>query len=69
MELRKRLAVADCPDCGERISLGFRPREGQQLACSDCGALLEIISLQPLELDWASSEFEVDWDPDEEDWD
>jgi hypothetical protein len=30
---------------------------------------LEIISLQPLELDWASSALEVDWDPDEEDWD
>ena len=68
MELRKKLAVADCPDCGERISLGSRPREGQQLTCSECGALLEIISLQPLELDWAFSAFEVDWDPNEEDW-
>ena len=68
MELRKKLAVADCPDCGERISLGPRPRAGWQITCSECGAILEIISLQPLELDWASSAFEVDWDPDEEDW-
>lgn len=68
MEMRARKAVASCLDCGEAISLGPQPREGQRLTCANCGAFLEIISLEPPELDWAFSDFEPDWDPDEEDW-
>jgi hypothetical protein len=30
---------------------------------------LEVINVEPLELDWAFAEFESDWDPDEEMWD
>lgn len=69
MDVRRRAALADCPDCGERISVGFGARQGQRLTCSNCGAYLEVINLDPLEVDWAFSEFEPDWSPDEEEWD
>jgi len=29
---------------------------------------LEIINVEPLELDWAFDDFESDWEPDEEEW-
>jgi hypothetical protein len=69
MDIRGRTALAPCPDCGEMVNVGSRPKEGLRFTCSNCGAFLEIINLQPLELDWAFSELDSDWEPDEEDWD
>jgi len=42
-----------CVHCKERISLGARPEVGQRVTCSACQACLELISLNPIELDWA----------------
>ena len=56
------MAVAFCPECETGIKLGNTPREGQQVTCPECGAELEVISLKPLELDWAYEESEEDWD-------
>jgi alpha-aminoadipate carrier protein LysW len=63
------MAVATCPDCGNEISLGPKPKEGQTVTCPDCGADLEVISLDPLELDWAYSDVEEEWDTSDDDWD
>ena len=41
-----------CIDCGVEIGLN-RPREGDRLACPNCGAGLQVIGVAPLELDWA----------------
>lgn len=46
------MAFTYCVDCGERIYLGRRPWVGQPAFCNRCGADLEVISLNPLELDW-----------------
>jgi lysine biosynthesis protein LysW len=63
------MAVAFCPECGQGIQLGAQPHEGQRVACSECGAELEVISVRPLELDWVYDEpveGEDDGDPEEE---
>ena len=44
-------------------------RRAGSFTCINCGAYLEIINLKPLELVWAFSDFEPDWDPDEKEWD
>jgi lysine biosynthesis protein LysW len=49
-----------CLDCNHPVSLGSRPMEGQMITCSNCGAQLEVLSLDPLELDWAYLEPVVD---------
>jgi len=54
-----------CPECDQKIVVN-RPRMGQRIICSSCEAELEVISVHPLELDWADFEDE-DWD--DEDWD
>jgi len=46
------METAPCPECNHEIALP-RPREGQRLPCPNCGAELEVISSEPLELDWA----------------
>lgn len=68
MDIRTRTAVAPCPGCGRPVNLGSRPRVGQRLACPNCGDYLEIINMEPLELDWAFDDFEPDLEPDEEEW-
>ncbi|MFO7540886.1 MAG: hypothetical protein R6X32_22830 [Chloroflexota bacterium] len=42
-----------CPECDGRIILKS-PRLGQRLTCNDCRVRLQVISLKPLELEWAA---------------
>ncbi len=68
------MAFAYCPDCAARIYLDGKPWLGQPVFCHYCDADLEVVHLNPLELDWAENvaddEWEnaadVDW---QEDWD
>jgi alpha-aminoadipate carrier protein LysW len=66
------MTIAFCPDCGHGIKLDSRTKEGQQVMCPNCDADLEVISLDPPELDWAyfepeeEEEEEEDWEKEEE---
>ena len=65
------METAPCPECNYEITLP-KPHAGQRIACPNCGADLEVINSRPLELDWAYTEPEDDWetlDLDDEDWD
>lgn len=46
------MASAYCPDCEKRIVFKIEPLIGQKLSCPHCEAELEVISTDPLELDW-----------------
>jgi len=59
-------AKAICPSCGEWVKLPDHPKIGQKITCMECEADLEVIEVNPVELDWAFMEDEFD---DEEDWD
>ncbi len=54
-------AAAYCPDCGRTINLAPQSKRGQRVICQHCGADLELVSLEPPELDWVTSEFEASW--------
>jgi lysine biosynthesis protein LysW len=41
-----------CPDCDDLIVLN-RVTLGQTLTCPHCDSELEVISVEPLEFDWA----------------
>jgi lysine biosynthesis protein LysW len=62
-------ATAICPSCGEDIRLphSSNVRIGQRLLCPHCDAGLEVIELDPVELDWADWDEEWDEDSGEED--
>ena len=47
--MKKR--TSRCPSCGEKISVGERPKIGQYLLCSICDEKVEIVSLDPIVLD------------------
>jgi alpha-aminoadipate/glutamate carrier protein LysW len=61
------MPIAVCPGCDEDIHIPGRPTLGQLVTCEHCGSQFEVISVQPLELDWAFDELEDDEDSD--DWD
>ncbi len=48
-----------CPECGADLTLED-PIEGEITTCAECGVELEVLSLEPLELDLAPEE-EEDW--------
>ena len=45
------MAVATCAECDEEIEVSDRARVGQRVVCPNCGARLEVVSSNPLELD------------------
>jgi alpha-aminoadipate carrier protein LysW len=50
----------NCPECIAEISLESGTITGEIIVCPDCGADLEVLSLEPLHLELAPME-EEDW--------
>lgn len=59
--------TAYCPECDAQINVGRNPTEGQVVVCPRCRTELEIISLDPVELDWVLDD--SDDNEDDDDWD
>jgi lysine biosynthesis protein LysW len=49
------MAFAYCPDCGGRIYLSRKPWQGQPTTCDYCDADLEVVGLNPPQVDWAEN--------------
>jgi alpha-aminoadipate/glutamate carrier protein LysW len=49
-----------CPECEAEITLPANVMQNELIACPDCGADLEVINLNPVELALAP-EVEEDW--------
>lgn len=52
--------TAECPECGAVITFDAQPLLNELVRCPDCGAELEVVSLDPLTLALAPTE-EEDW--------
>lgn len=61
------MVTALCLDCDKPIDLS-KPVEGQLVRCENCGAEWEVISVDPLELDWAYLEPAEDEEDEDRDW-
>jgi len=46
----------ECVNCGEQIFLSGKVELGQVVKCVECGTPMEILSLNPVEVDWAYNE-------------
>jgi hypothetical protein len=57
------MTVTFCLDCERKIDLGADPRVGQRVRCLYCEVELEVINLEPLELDWIYERSSSGWDP------
>lgn len=54
------MGTVECVECGAALSIDEDAIEGEIIVCGECGVELEIISLDPLEIDLAPTEME-DW--------
>jgi lysine biosynthesis protein LysW len=59
------MATATCVECDEEIEINDRPRRGLRVICPNCGAQLEVISTNPVELDVPFDDDE-EWDDDDD---
>lgn len=50
--------MAHCPECEAVIDVEDDLEEGQTLDCPECGAELEVVNTNPVELDLVSNEDE-----------
>lgn len=48
---QSRLVAAECPRCLRRISVPANSEPGQMLTCGECGATLEVASIDPIVLE------------------
>jgi lysine biosynthesis protein LysW len=64
-------ATARCPDCEQEIQLWPLLQVGEELTCPHCETELEVISLDPTELDWAyiPPADDEDWHDWDDEWD
>jgi len=67
------MSRVSCPDCDGRIDLNPNPELGQKVICPHCDAELEVIGLDPLEVDWVEDwtwddDEDDDYDEDDDDW-
>ena len=58
------MATLPCIECDKIIDVAGRGRIGQKVVCPYCGALLEVVATEPLELDLAQGGSDEEWDDD-----
>lgn len=58
-----------CPGCDERLRIEGTPTLGQRIYCDVCEDDLEVVSVEPLEVDWvyASDDDDEDWEYEDDD--
>lgn len=54
------MSTVNCPECAAEITLDSDTEVGEIIVCPDCGVDLEVLSLDPPEVDMAPME-EEDW--------
>ncbi|MBX3047034.1 MAG: hypothetical protein KF698_08575 [Anaerolineales bacterium] len=60
------MSDAVCPSCGVQVSVKGTPKIGMSVTCMACDTELDIVWLDPLELDWPIEDDDFDEDVDEE---
>lgn len=47
------MPTAACPECGENVHVDVETDKGEIVECEECGSELEVVGLDPVELDLA----------------
>ncbi|MCJ7622034.1 MAG: hypothetical protein MUO76_00915 [Anaerolineaceae bacterium] len=61
------MAIAQCPNCDRNNDLGNSPKMGAKIECQHCLTMLEIVWLDPYELDYPYDPPDDDLDDDFDD--
>ena len=55
-----------CPECDADVQVDEDTDKGDVVECDDCGTTLEVVGLDPIELDVSAQEEEEDWEEEDE---
>ena len=58
------MTFAECISCGSEIKFAHQPKMGLPITCPECDAELEVVWLDPVELDWPFDDEDYDEDED-----
>ena len=61
------MPTAVCPECDEEVYVDADSEQGDVVSCDECGADLEVVGLDPIELDLYEGAGDLDDDLEEED--
>jgi lysine biosynthesis protein LysW len=45
------MPTSNCPECSEEVYVDAECEQGDHVKCDECGSSLEVVGLDPLELD------------------
>ncbi len=65
------MPTATCPECDADVHVDIDSDKGDKVTCDECGAALEVVGLDPVELDLAEDEEDdlgLDDDEDEDEY-
>ena len=62
------MPVGTCPECDADVHVDTDADKGDSVACEECGTELEIVGLDPVELDIAEEDNDEDADEDEDEY-
>ena len=62
------MPVGTCPECDADVHVDTDADKGDSVACEECGTELEIVGLDPVELDIAEEDLDEDEDEDEDEY-
>ena len=60
------MPTASCPECDEDVYVDADSEQGDVVSCDECGSDLEVVGLDPIELDLYEGGKELDDDLEEE---
>lgn len=61
------MPTASCPECDEEVYVDADSEQGDTVTCDECGSELEVVGLDPIELDLYEGGEDFDDDLEEED--
>lgn len=61
------MPTALCPECDADVHIDADAATGANISCDECGAELELVGLDPFELDLVDEDDYDDYDDDDED--
>jgi len=62
------LPTGTCPECDADVHVDPEADKGEIVSCEECGTELEIVGLDPVELDLVEEEEDYDRDEEEEEY-
>ncbi|MBS1789746.1 MAG: lysine biosynthesis protein LysW [Acidobacteria bacterium] len=62
------MPLSACPECEAEIHVDEDVDKGEIIHCEECDATLEVVGLDPIELDLASEDEEDDYEDEENDY-